>query len=122
MASRSAATSGIARSAIHHSSRCRATVIDGFKHLANRMKDAVLPIAHRAMIAEAIAALRAGELVVYPTETFYGIAADPESSAALAKILALKEREPGKPIALIAADTASAFSLAREIPPLAHRL
>ena len=74
------------------------------------------------MICAAIAALRAGDLVIYPTETFYGIAADPESSGALEKIFVLKGREPGRPIALIAADTASAFSLAREVPPVAKRL
>jgi L-threonylcarbamoyladenylate synthase len=74
------------------------------------------------MIDAAIAALRAGELVIYPTETFYGIAADPESPDALGKIFALKGREAGKPIALIAADTASAFGLARGIPPIARHL
>jgi L-threonylcarbamoyladenylate synthase len=74
------------------------------------------------IIADAVAALRAGELVIYPTETFYGIAADPESATALEKIFALKGREPSKPIALIAADSASAFSLAREVPPLGLRL
>ena len=75
-----------------------------------------------AAIAQAVAALRAGELVIYPTETFYGIAADPESPAALEKIFAAKGREPGKPIALIAADTAAAFSLAADVSPLADRL
>ncbi|HLW70138.1 MAG TPA: L-threonylcarbamoyladenylate synthase [Candidatus Binataceae bacterium] len=70
----------------------------------------------------AIAALRAGELVVYPTETFYGLAADPESSASMEALLSLKGRDPDKPIALIAADSESAFALAREIPLDARRL
>ena len=73
-------------------------------------------------IAEAVAALRAGELVVYPTETFYGLAADPESSPAMAQIFALKGRTPGQPIALVAADAAAAFALASEVAPLARRL
>jgi L-threonylcarbamoyladenylate synthase len=73
-------------------------------------------------LAEAAAALRAGELVIYPTETFYGIAADPESSRAMAQIVALKGRTPGQPIALIAADAPSAFALASEVAPLARRL
>jgi len=34
------------------------------------------------MMTEAVAALRAEELVIYPTETFYGIAADPASARA----------------------------------------
>ncbi len=74
------------------------------------------------LLAAAVAALRAGELVIYPTETFYGIAADPASSRAMARIFALKGRAPDQPIALIAADPASAFALADEVPPLARRL
>jgi L-threonylcarbamoyladenylate synthase len=70
----------------------------------------------------AVVALRTGGLVVYPTETFYGLAADPESSAAMEQLLFLKGREPDKPIALIAADSESAFSLAREIPSAIRRL
>lgn len=70
----------------------------------------------------AIEALRLGEVVVYPTETFYGMGADALSSAALDRLFALKGREPGKPVALIAADARSAFELAREVPEAARRL
>ena len=68
-----------------------------------------------AGLDDAIAALRAGELVVFPTETFYGIAADPFSPSALEKLFAIKGRDPQKPIALIAADAQMAFSIASEI-------
>jgi len=81
--------------------------------------------ANRVEIAgldDAIAALRAGELVVFPTETFYGIAADPFSPSALAKLFAIKGRDPQKPIALIAADVQMAFSIASEVPTIARRL
>jgi L-threonylcarbamoyladenylate synthase len=71
---------------------------------------------------DALAALRSGELVVYPTETFYGIAADPYSSLALEKLFAIKGRDPQKPIALIAADSPMAFAIAREVPAVARRL
>jgi L-threonylcarbamoyladenylate synthase len=70
----------------------------------------------------AIELLRSGEVVVYPTETFYGMGADALSSAALDRLFALKGREPGKPVALIAADARSAFELAREVPDAARRL
>jgi L-threonylcarbamoyladenylate synthase len=73
-------------------------------------------------IGEAIDALRAGDLVVYPTETFYGVAADPSSTSALKRLFAVKGREAAKTVAMIAADTRSAFSLAREVPPIARRL
>ena len=70
----------------------------------------------------AIEAIRASEVIVYPTETFYGMGADALSSAALDRLFALKGREPGKPVALIAADARSAFELAREVPEAARRL
>ena len=73
-------------------------------------------------IGDAIGALRLGELVVYPTETFYALGADPFSQAALARLFELKGREAGKAVALIAADMASAFSLACDIPAAASRL
>jgi L-threonylcarbamoyladenylate synthase len=73
-------------------------------------------------IEEAIDALRAGDLVVYPTETFYGVAADPSSKSALKRLFAVKGREAAKTVAMIAADTRSAFSLAREVSPIARRL
>ncbi len=75
-----------------------------------------------AGIDDAVAALRAGELVVFPTETFYGIAADPFSPSALEKLFAIKGRDPQKPIALIAADSKMAFEIAREAPAVARRL
>ena len=73
-------------------------------------------------VADGIAALRTGELVVYPTETFYGIGADAFSASALARLFRVKEREPGRPVGLIAADAAMAFSVAREVPIDARRL
>jgi len=71
---------------------------------------------------DAIVALGDGELVVYPTETFYGLAADPFSKAALKRLFAIKGREAAKTVALIAADAHSAFLLAREVSPMARRL
>ncbi|MGH7925865.1 MAG: L-threonylcarbamoyladenylate synthase [Candidatus Binatus sp.] len=71
---------------------------------------------------DGIAALQAGELVVYPTETLYALGADAFSSKALRRLFDLKGREPGRPVGLIAANAAMAFSLAREIPLDARRL
>ncbi len=73
-------------------------------------------------IAEAVASLRAGAVVVYPTETFYALAVDSRSPAAIEKIFALKGRDAAKTIALIAADAAMAFALADEVPAIARRL
>jgi L-threonylcarbamoyladenylate synthase len=71
---------------------------------------------------DGIAALRAGELVVFPTETFYGLGADALSPTALARLFAVKGRDKDRPVGLIAADATMAFSVAHEIVPSARRL
>lgn len=68
----------------------------------------------------AVEVLRAGELVIYPTETFYGIAADIECDAALERLSALKERDAASPFGLVAGDADAAFGLAAEVSPLAR--
>lgn len=71
---------------------------------------------------DALAALRAGELVVYPTETYYGIAADSFSDSAMDCLFSIKGRNPNNPVALIAAHASMAFGLARSVPEVARRL
>lgn len=73
-------------------------------------------------IAGALEALEAGQLIVYPTETFYALGVDALDPGALARLFDLKRRDPQKPAALIAADPAMAFALAREVPEQARRL
>ena len=55
------------------------------------------------MIDAAIAALLAGEPVILPTDTVYGLCASPEA-APCDRMYRLKGREPGKPTALLAAN------------------
>jgi L-threonylcarbamoyladenylate synthase len=75
-----------------------------------------------AGLDDALEALRKGELVVYPTETFYALGADPFMPVALEHVFALKGRDLERPIALIAADAPMAFELASEVPLDARRL
>jgi L-threonylcarbamoyladenylate synthase len=75
-----------------------------------------------AAIRDAVWTLATGEAIVYPTETFYALGVDALSSDALERLFAIKGREPGKPVALIAADSAMAFAVAREIPAQARVL
>jgi len=46
--------------------------------------------------------IREGGVVAFPTETFYGLAADPRNKDALARILEIKGRDAAKGIPLIA--------------------
>ncbi|HEU4383714.1 MAG TPA: L-threonylcarbamoyladenylate synthase [Anaeromyxobacteraceae bacterium] len=66
--------------------------------------------------------LRGGGLVVYPTETFYGLGALVASAAAVARLAAAKLRPEGRPLPLVAADPAMARAVAVAFPPLAERL
>jgi L-threonylcarbamoyladenylate synthase len=70
----------------------------------------------------AVAALRGGGVVAFPTETFYGLAADPRSASAITKIFSLKARPPDQPLPLIAADTAQVAEQVGTLTPLAARL
>ena len=82
------------------------------------------PFADRphAALARAVRALNAGQVIVYPTETFYGLGVDISVRGALDRLYAIKAREFDKPVALIAANLEMAFSVAREVPPAARRL
>jgi L-threonylcarbamoyladenylate synthase len=73
-------------------------------------------------LATAARLLRAGGVVVIPTDTVYGIAAHPECASAVARICTLKGRPTGKPIALLASDAAAVTAFGATFPPPAQRL
>ena len=54
-------------------------------------------------IEHAVSAIRAGEPVVIPTDTVYGLACTPYSDGPMRKLAVLKDRAPDQPIALLAA-------------------
>jgi L-threonylcarbamoyladenylate synthase len=57
-----------------------------------------------AVLARAAAILRAGGLVVFPTDTLYGLAADPRHSSGVARVFSVKGRPAGQALPLVAAD------------------
>lgn len=73
-------------------------------------------------IAAALAALRRGEVVAYPTETFYGLGVDALDPRALAALARLKGRQATKALSVLVADARMAASLAAEISPRARAL
>ena len=54
-------------------------------------------------IAKAAEKLRAGQLVVFPTETVYGVGADVFNDQAVEKLFEAKRRDPGKPLQVLIA-------------------
>ncbi|HLT16393.1 MAG TPA: L-threonylcarbamoyladenylate synthase [Acidimicrobiales bacterium] len=73
-----------------------------------------------ARVAERVAdALRAGGVVVLPTDTVYGVAALPADAAAVERLFSLKGRRHDVPIAVLCADAEQALALAE--PAAAER-
>jgi L-threonylcarbamoyladenylate synthase len=56
-------------------------------------------------IAEAAAVIKAGGVVAYPTETYYGLGADALDERAVRKVFRAKNRPPDKPLPVILSDT-----------------
>jgi L-threonylcarbamoyladenylate synthase len=73
-------------------------------------------------IERAVAVLRAGGLVAFPTETVYGLGADAANADAVRKIFAAKGRPQDHPLIVHVADAVQLALWAREIPPAAHVL
>src|SRR5512146_616917 len=69
--------------------------------------------------AEARRVLRSRGVLALPTETFYALAVNPFDPAALARLFALKERPPGKPVLVLLAGPEMLFQVAREVPAAA---
>jgi tRNA threonylcarbamoyl adenosine modification protein (Sua5/YciO/YrdC/YwlC family) len=66
-------------------------------------------------VADAVAALRAGELVVVPTDTVYGLAATAYRAEPARRLYALKRRPAEQPTALVAADLDLLFECVPEL-------
>jgi L-threonylcarbamoyladenylate synthase len=73
-------------------------------------------------LSHAVAALKRGEVIVYPTETLYGLGADALNLDAVEKVFQLKGRDPQTPIPVLIADREMLGALVDEIPPLAKKL
>ncbi|MEU6674127.1 L-threonylcarbamoyladenylate synthase [Streptomyces sp. NPDC046925] len=76
----------------------------------------------RSGVSHATDALRAGQLVVFPTDTVYGIGAHASDSTAVGSLLAAKQRGADKPASVLVADLTTAEALVQSLPPQARRL
>ncbi|MFP7755828.1 L-threonylcarbamoyladenylate synthase [Thermodesulfobacteriota bacterium B35] len=67
-------------------------------------------------IREAVRIIRAGGLIAYPTETYYGLGVDPGNRTALTRLFALKGRQEAKPVLVLVGDREQIGQLAAFIP------
>ena len=73
-----------------------------------------------AQLAEAMRRLHAGEVIAMPAEGVYGYCADPFNPKALAKLIALKQRDPGKGFVTLIGSLRQLPRLCETLPPVAH--
>src|SRR4030095_8176531 len=75
-----------------------------------------------AALTLASAALRAGELVIYPTDTLYALGAQASNALAVGRVRMAKGREAEKALPLVASDAAHAATLSASWPAAARVL
>lgn len=73
-------------------------------------------------IQKALEVLRSGGIILYPTDTVWGIGCDATDPEAVAKIYALKRREDSKSLVLLASDMDMICRYVKEVPEMAVQL
>lgn len=73
-------------------------------------------------LQSACTALRAGEVVAFPTETFYGLGCDALNPDAVGAVYVMKQRPYGLPLPVVIGDMADLSRVAVGVSPLAREL
>jgi len=82
----------------------------------------VLKAEAEGSLAEAIAVLRGGGLIAYPSDTVYGLGAAASDEQAVARAFAVKGRLSEKALSLLLADIEDMAPLCADVPPAAKLL
>lgn len=86
------------------------------------MKTLHLKASDEEAIKSAAAFLRQGQLVVFPTDTLYGVAAAVNDAAAIDALYRAKGRPDEKGIPVLLSDASALVQVAREVPAVAQGL
>lgn len=73
----------------------------------------------KTVIDEAVKVLKAGGVILYPTDTVWGIGCDATNAEAVAKVFAIKKRSEAKSLVLLACDLDMVAYYIRQIPDIA---
>lgn len=76
----------------------------------------------RDVIKAAVQVLRDGGVVLYPTDTVWGLGCDATNPEAVAKVFALKRRPDSKSLVLLASDMDMVCRYIKEVPEIAVQL
>ena len=71
---------------------------------------------------KALEVLRAGGVILYPTDTVWGIGCDATDPEAVARIYAIKQRSDSKSLVLLASDMDMVARYVKEVPEMAVQL
>lgn len=74
------------------------------------------------IIQEACKVLHQGGIILYPTDTVWGLGCDATNEAAVQKILALKQRSAGKSFVVLAHDMDMVEDYVEKVPEMAEQL
>lgn len=73
-------------------------------------------------IQKALEVLRKGGIILYPTDTVWGIGCDATDPEAVAKVYAIKKRSDSKSLVLLASDMDMICRYVKEVPEMAIQL
>jgi len=73
-------------------------------------------------IKNAIETLKQGGLILYPTDTVWGIGCDANNEEAVSKIYALKQREESKAMICLVADERMLIKYVKKVPQVAQNI
>ena len=73
-------------------------------------------------VAKALEVLKAGGIILYPTDTIWGIGCDATNPEAVEKVFALKGRDQGKSMILLLHNDNQLASYVNDIPDVAYEL
>jgi L-threonylcarbamoyladenylate synthase len=80
------------------------------------------PAARTAGLDAAAEAIARAELVLLPTDTVYGVAADAFTPSAVTRLLAAKNRGRHMPVPVLIGEASTLAGLVLRVPPVANRL
>lgn len=67
-------------------------------------------------------ALKEGKMILYPTDTVWGIGCDATSEEAVKRVFELKKRQDSKSLVILVSDMDMLSRYVRDIPPMAEQL
>ncbi|RLB06676.1 MAG: threonylcarbamoyl-AMP synthase [Deltaproteobacteria bacterium] len=74
------------------------------------------------LIEEVVEVLKEGGVVIYPTETLYGLGTNPFCLTAIKRLYEIKGRKEDKPIPFLIKDVGMLAAFVKEVPPLGRTL